>query len=388
MPLKTLEVTVEPKILIWARKSMGIDIQRVAKRLRVSVDTVTKWELGEKKPTLRMLKELARFYKRPLAVFFLPAPPKGPPLPTDFRVLPQQEKGVLSRETHLALRNARRLRSLAAELARSINRELIIKVSKASLADDPEAVAMRERECLGVETHEQFDWRNSREALREWRKGVENLGVLVFQFSMPVEEVRGFSLVEDGIPSIVLNSHDSINARIFTLFHEYAHLLLGTSSICNLEEGSEPHLDIERFCNHFAGAVLVPKTDLLHHELISSIRAYPEISDEYLGKIAVNFKVSSEVILRRMEILRLVTKDLYEGKRKEWKVKSQRQKMKKKGFGLRPAKKCLLEKGVPFVSLVLETRKQGVITYNDVADYLSIRLKYLNEMGELVKGES
>jgi len=107
-----------------------------------------------------------------------------------------------------------------------------------------------------------------------------------------------------------------------------------------------------------------------------------------LGKIAVSFKVSPEVILRRMEILRLVSKDSYEGKRKEWKVKSQRQKIKKKGFGLPPAKKCLLEKGVPFVSLVLETRKQGVITYNDVADYLSIRLKYLNEMGELVKGES
>jgi len=70
MPRKTLEVTVEPKVLIWARESMGMDIQKVARRLNTSVDTVTKWELGEKKPTLRILKELARFYKRPLAVFF------------------------------------------------------------------------------------------------------------------------------------------------------------------------------------------------------------------------------------------------------------------------------------------------------------------------------
>lgn len=223
---------------------------------------------------------------------------------------------MLSKEIRLALRNTRRLRSLAAELAKSINRELIIRVSKASLADDPEAAAMRERERLGVEIREQFNWRNSREALREWRKGVENLGVLISQFAMPVEEVRGFSLIEDGIPSIVLNSHNSINARIFTLFHEYAHLLLGTSSICNLEEGSEPHLDIERFCNHFAGAVLVPKIKLLHHELVNSIRVYPEISDEYLGKIAVSFKVSPEVILRRMEILRLVSKDSYAEVRK------------------------------------------------------------------------
>jgi len=169
MPRKTLEVTVEPKVLIWARKSMGINIQKVAKRLRVSVDTVTKWELGEKKPTLRMLKELARFYKRPLAVFFLAAPPKEPPLPTDFRVLPQQKRGILSKETRLALRNARRLQSLTMELAKGINRELIIEVGRANLRDNAEMVAIEEREHLITGIQEQFDWRNSRQALNEWQ---------------------------------------------------------------------------------------------------------------------------------------------------------------------------------------------------------------------------
>jgi len=388
MPRKTLEVTVEPKVLIWARKSMGIDIQKVAKRLRVSVDTVTKWELGEKKPTLRMLKELARFYKRPLAVFFLPAPPEEPPLPTDFRVLPQQKRGILSKETRLALRNARRLQSLTVELAKSINHEFIIEVGRANLRDNAEMVAIEEREHLSVGIQEQFDWRNSRQALDEWRKKVEGVGILVFQFAMPVEEVRGFSLIEGNILTVGLNSHDSINARIFTLFHEYAHFLLGTGGICNLEEDSEPHSSTEKFCNHFAGAILVPKKDLLRHNLIKSITAYPEISDEYLGKIAMSFKVSPEVILRRMAIFGLVTKDFYRRRYEEWKVKAEREKVKKKGFGISPAKKCLSEKGFPFVSLVLETHKQGIITYNDVADYLSIRLKHLNEIERLIKGET
>nr|HID57808.1 ImmA/IrrE family metallo-endopeptidase [Desulfobacterales bacterium] len=388
MPRKTLEVTVEPKVLVWARESVGTDIHKVAKRLSVSVDTVAKWELGEKKPTLRALKELARFYKRPLAVFFLPEPPKELPRPKDFRVLPEQERGKLSKETRLGLRNARRLQSLAVELTKSIDREVTINIGKANLTDNPETVAIRERERLSKEIQEQLDWKNSRQALNQWKKKIENLGILVFQFAMPVEEVRGFSLTEGGLPIIVLNLRDSVNARIFTLFHEYAHLLLGTSGICNLEEGSELPLGIEEFCNHFAGAVLVPKKHLLHHELLKSIRPYSEIPDEYLDRIATSFKVSQEVVLRRMEILELVTKDFYQRRREEWKVKVEKEKIRKKGFFVQPAKKCLLEKGLPFVSLVLETHKRGVITYNDVVDYLSIRLKHLNKIEQLIKGES
>jgi len=386
MPRKTMEVSVEPTVLKWARESIGIDNRKVAKRLNVSADTVTKWELGKKKPTLRILKELAYFYKRPLAVFFLPSPPEELPLPTDFRVLPKQEKSVLSEKTHLALRNARHLQSLTIELAESINRELVIKIGKANLTDNPEVVAMEERERLTVGIQEQFDWRNSLEALNEWREKVESLGILVFQFAMPVEEARGFSLTEGGLPCIVLNLHDSINARIFTLFHEYAHLLLGTSGICNLEEGFGKSSIEEKFCNHFAGAILVPKKDLLHHELIKPIRAYSEISDEYLSNIAMSFKVSPEVILRRMKILGLVSRNLYQRKCKEWKIKAEREKIKKGGFGLPPVKKCLLEKGLPFVSLVLEAHKQGAITYDDVADYLSIRLKHLNKIEQFIKG--
>jgi len=386
MPRKTIEVSVEPTVLKWARESIGIDSRRVAKRLNVSIDTVTKWELGEKNPTLRMLKELAHFYKRPLAVFFLPSPPEEPPLPTDFRVLPQQERGMLSEKTRLALRNARRLRSLTIELAKSISREVTIKITKTNLTDNPEIVAMRERERLGVEIEEQFSWRNSYEAFKKWRKRIESLNIMIFQFAMPIQEIRGFSLLEGGPPSIVLNLHDSINARIFTLFHEYAHLLLGIGGICNLEEGNEDSWEVEKFCNHFAGAVLVQKRDLLNHELIKSIRPYSEIPDEFLENIASSFKVSREVILRRMEILGLTTQDFYQRKCKEWKMKAERGRQKKKEFFVHPAKKCLLEKGVPFVSLVLEAHRQGIITYNDIADYLSIRVKHFNKLEKLVRG--
>lgn len=45
----------------------------------------------------------------------------------------------------------------------------IIEVGRANLRDNAEMVAIEERERLNVRIQEQFDWRNSRQALNEWQ---------------------------------------------------------------------------------------------------------------------------------------------------------------------------------------------------------------------------
>lgn len=383
MPRKSLEIIVEPKVLIWSRESMGLSTQEVAKKIKVSKDTVSKWESREKKPTLNQIEKLAKLYKRPLAVFFLSEPPEEPPLPKDFRTLPLDKIKPFSLQTRLAIRRARRLQSLSLELAKSLNREMIPRIDRANLSDNPEIVAIRTREQLKVEIQTQFSWENENEAFNEWEKTIEKCGILVFQISMPLEETRGFSLT-DGLPVIVLNYRDSMHGKIFSLFHEYAHLLLNNSGVCNMEDQnylSGEAKAIEKFCNHFAGAFLVPKDALLNHELIRVIHP-SDWPDEILERLAKSFKVSREVILRRLLILELTTEDFYKRKRKEW------GEIKLKGWGRpNPPKKCIQENGIPFVSLVLESHREEKITYSDVADYLSIRTKHLPKIEELIGGK-
>jgi hypothetical protein len=79
---------------------------------------------------------------------------------------------------------------------------------------------------------------------------------------------------------------------------------------------------VEKFCNHFSGALLVPKEALLNHEIIKSMKSSPEWSDNTLGKIARDFKVSREVILRRLVILGLASQAFYQKKRAEWEVEA------------------------------------------------------------------
>lgn len=388
MPRKSLETIVEPKVLVWARESVGLGIQEVAKRLPTSEDTIGKWESGQKRPTLIQLEKLARtIYKRPLAAFFLSEPPKELPLPKDFRTLPSDKRKPFSPKTHLAIRRTRRLQSLASELAKSLNRKIITEINRANLSDDPEVVAGKLRMQLGVEIQMQFSWKNEDEALNEWKKAIEKHGVFVFQLGMPLEETRGFSLTEGEFPTIVLNLRDAINGRIFSLLHEHGHLLLNDSGICDMgdqEYLSDEAKSIERFCNHFAGAVLVPKDALLNHKLIRELKPSLRWSDEVLERLAGDFKVSQEVILRRLTIFNLAAADFYKRKREEWKAKIEEIQQQKRIYKINPPKKCIRENGIPFVSLVLKTHSEGKITYKDVADYLAIRLKHIPEIEKLI----
>jgi Zn-dependent peptidase ImmA (M78 family)/transcriptional regulator with XRE-family HTH domain len=333
MPRKSFEVFVEPKVFVWARESIGRTIEEVAKQLNVSNGLVKRWENGEKKPTVNQLKKLAQYYKRPLAVFFLPEPPKELSLPKDFRTLPEETRKPLSPKTRLAIRRARRLQSLAIELKSSLQQEIILKIGSVNLTDDPEDVADQTRDFFGVDILTQFHWANENVALREWIKVLENLGLLVLRMSFPIEDARAFSLTDGGIPVIILNTQDhSIKARIFSLFHEFGHILLNRGGICNpnrstwdapdQQTSSEGIRLVEKFCNHFSGALLVPKEALLNHEIIKSTKSSPEWSDNTLGKIARDFKVSREVILRRLVILGLASQAFYQKKRAEWEVEA------------------------------------------------------------------
>ena len=83
MPHKCLEAIIESRVLKWAREIIGMGMGDIAKRLKVTEDIVSKWESGQKRPTLIQAEKLANFYKRPRAAFFLSEPPVELPLPRD-----------------------------------------------------------------------------------------------------------------------------------------------------------------------------------------------------------------------------------------------------------------------------------------------------------------
>lgn len=382
MRVTSQEVSVVPSILKWARETLGKGVDEVAKRLDLSGSIIEKWESGEKNPTLKQLRELAAFYKRPLAAFFLAAPPQEAALPVDFRTLSKTVKKLFSEKTRLALRRARRLQALAGDMNKSLGLEIRIQIGRAALSDDPQILATATREKLAITLQNQFAWQSEATALSEWRRRVEQCGALVFELPFPVEEGRAFSFAEEAQPTIVLNSNDALSARIFSLFHEYGHLLLGQSGICDLSEEGKT---TEQFCNRFAGELLVPQRELLSHSLVQAHGKLAAWEDEDLQQIARQFKVSREVVLRRLLIVGQTTEKFYRQKRDEWETQLREHPRKQRGGRRVPARQCVRQNGIPFTSLVLESALREKITYRDVSDYLSVGLKHLPAVESLVR---
>jgi len=381
MSSKSFNVSVEPAVLIWARESIGMSIDAVVKKIKgITINTIKEWEKkdGAVKPTFAQVEKLSTVYRRPLSAFLLPAPPKEPPFPKDFRTLPSEEKQSLNPKTYLAIRKARRFQYSAIELIKELGEESKKLSIKANPSDNLETLAEKVRIQFGIKGFPRPASFTKETALDEWIKILENNGILVFQIGITMnKEIRGFSLIDEDVPVIVLRRSDETSAKIFTLFHELAHLLLREGGICDLEESNISH---ETFCNHFAGAFLVPKDKLLNHSIVRANAETREWPENFLRDIARDFNVSKEVILRRLLILGLTTKSYYLKKHREWKSK-----YKPFGRGKKDEIKiCLKERGKKYISMVFDAYERKKIDEMRVADYLGVTSDKIPKVKEAI----
>ena len=227
---KTFTVEVVPQVLSWLRTSSGWEVEEVAKRLRTSAEVVQELETGKKNPTIGQLNMLSNIYNRPIASFFLSKPKQEKPMPKDYRFLPNKTD-IFDRKTILVIRRTRSLQNLSKELSLNINYATKTDIKKAKLTDNPEIIASEYRKRLNFNIEKQMKFRDAYKMMGHLRDMLEDLNILVFQFSMPVEEARGFALADEVQSVIVINTKDSIEARLFTLMHEFGHLILGETVI-------------------------------------------------------------------------------------------------------------------------------------------------------------
>jgi Zn-dependent peptidase ImmA (M78 family)/transcriptional regulator with XRE-family HTH domain len=367
-------VKVNPDVLKWLRVSSGWTIEEISSNLEVPVDTVTKWEKGIEHPTFAYISKMAKAFKRPSAAFFLPKPATEPPLPNDFRKLPNTAKGF-TRKTIEAMRRARNLQVVSKELMENLGAEVKPDIVTASLRDDPEKVAFSERKRLGVSIADQTGCKDKHKAFKMWRGVIERANILLFQFPMEIEELRGFTILDSMPYAIVLNSSDDVQARIFTMFHEYGHILLHEPALCIPESPThEKHgAEVESWCNRFAGAFLLPA------EEISTDFGQLGISNYY--KISSRYRVSLLTTLTRLVSLGLITNDEYACEKGILEAKNKEQKEQTGGGpGETCEQRAQREMGEGFVSLVLENSQKGFITDSKALDYLDIKTKHLQEL--------
>lgn len=360
---------MEPKVLKWLRESSGWKIEEVSKRLNTTLQIIQDLEAGAKSPTLRQLKNMASLYKYPLASFLLSEPRKQMPLPRDYRFLPGR-KDVFDKKTILAIRKSRNLQDLGMELSLNIKSDTKPKIKKASLTDDPNATAVKYRRMFDLTLKRQIQFRDAYRLFNYLRDVLEDVNILVFQFSMQIEDARGFALVDELPAVIVVNSKDSIEARLFTLMHEFGHVLLGDTVIDIPKESSVERNNTEKWCNAFSSSFLLPEqTD---EDLFQEDTQFTDT--ETLNKLSKKYKVSKAVLLHKMLNLNHISKAEFESVLGRPVSKNKKKtESGQKGIVVSPDKRCLSEVGNRFVSLVANNFDKDIITYTDALSYLSIK---------------
>jgi Zn-dependent peptidase ImmA (M78 family)/transcriptional regulator with XRE-family HTH domain len=377
-----VEALATPPVLSWARQASGLSLEEAAEKSRLDESFLAECEAGTTKLTLHQLRDLARIYKRPLGIFYLPEPPRDYSPVVDFR---RASEGHTQKTPELTyeIRHAGERREIAIELLELAGEEIPTFPISATLRTSAERLGDAIRGFLGVSVQQQIAWKSESQAYSQWRSIFEAHGVLVFQTTgVSIQEARGFSIATMPLPAVVVNSQDTHAGRIFTLFHELAHLCLRTGGICDFSDAQQT----EVYCNAVAAAALLPKSVFLKDALVAPSKETRAWSDEEIKILSGRYHVSREVILRRLLTFDRVTRPFYERKRAT--LLAQYRKRKDTG-PISQATLAVARSGQFFVNLVLASYQQRRITGSDIADFLNLRLKHLSRLQlELASGRS
>lgn len=369
----SFKVEVSPEVFRWLRESSGWTTEEVAKRLETSAEVIRAIGKGERQPTLRQLKELSKAYRRPLASFFLSKPSDELPLPKDYRMLPDKEN-VFDKKTIYTIRKARSLQKIMNELSMNINYSTTPMVEKADLDDDPEKLAGEYRNLLSLSEERQREASTPYDLFHHIRDKLEDMNIIVFQFSMPLEDARGFVLTDKMPNIIVINTKDTMEARLFTLMHEFGHTLLGETAIDIPDAAVKSYNQVEQWCDTFSSRFLLPRD--LAMSLFEEHRN--ELTEtQTLKSLKYRYKVSKAMLLYNMFKLGFITQKKYQAtldryRPEELEIEESDRKKKQKG-GISQDKRCLSELGNKFVSIVADNYDNRHITYADALTYLSIK---------------
>jgi len=380
--MTTPMIAINPEVLKWARESIGYTIDDVSNKTKFPNATIREWEEKPSEIPFAALEKLANAFKRPTIALLLDRPPEEPKAPPYFRK--SGGKAELSPAVRLAIRKVRNLQRISRELIENVENQAPV-FSRAKLSDSPEEIARRERANLGIKIEEQTKYRDAAEALRRFRTAIEDRGVFVFQYSGPINEVQGLSLIDKEAPAILLNSKDMPERRLFTLFHEYAHLLLDNPGVCaDIEQPVNSANGLEVWCNRFARSLLVPKSEL--QGFVGRRGLSGRITYKDIAAIASHFHVSKHMVFVCLKSDGLLSgpkaselENIFKRTPDVAIAKSSGKRAKQKG-GVPGYKKSISELGLRYVDLVLKGEAKRRISTSEALDYLSVKIEGLEKM--------
>lgn len=380
---------ITPNVLKWARESARMTEEIAAAKVSVSSDKLKEWELGTSQPTIKQAQTLAKAYKRPFALFFLPEIPKDFQPLQDFR---SNDSKTLGTGSIFIIREIQQKQAWISDVNQENNEPKAPFVGRFSIKVNPIKVAKDIINTLGINP---ASYTNDN-PIKEWIDKAETNGIFISRTSfihsrlkLDSEELQGFAIADPYAPFVFINSDDWNAPQLFTLVHELAHIWIAATGISNDIEPGLKHKDkfhpVELFCNEVAANALIPI------EIINSVKPVVFNSAKEVFNESRKLGVSTFAFLVRALNLNLISIDKYKSlkqaadiefneflKREEEKKAKEKAKEKKGGpsyYLLQLNKNSRL-----FTQTVLDAFRGGFIEPTQASSLLNVQVNNFHKL--------
>lgn len=380
------------EILKWARETAKISIEDASKKVSVSPERFLTWENGTDFPTIRQAKILAKYYRRPFSLFFLPEIPKDFHPLQDYR---RDDSKELDTASIFIIRDIQEKQNWISDFFEEIGEEKLPFVGKYTINDNPEIVAMDILNTLNINPSNY-----QKTPINEWVEKAEKAGIFISRSSylhsrlvLDRDLIQGFAIADDYAPFVFVNSKNWNAPQLFTLVHEIAHIWIAKSGISNeieidfTEKPKSKYHPVELFCNQVAGNALMPR------EFITQFGSETFESNNLIFKQARQLGISSFALLVRALNLKLISQPKYQALKEDAKdefekflerekLKKEKQKERKGGpdtYLLRMNKNSKL-----FTRIVMDSFKSGSLSPSIASNLLNTQINNFQKFEKLL----
>jgi len=286
-------VNVNTDMLTWAIARGGYELETFTGKF----PKVQQWLDGEKLPTVKQLEEFSNKVHLPFGYLFLPEPPNEQ-LPIPFfrnNKNPYDRISINVYDTMLLLQQRQ---DWLKNYLKDNECQPLPFVRKFRNETSVKSIVSDIRQILGLPENWASQFKTWQEAQDHLVIRIEDKGIVtVFNGvvenngyrKIPVDECRGFVLVDEMAPFMFVNNDDWKSAQMFTIVHELAHIWTGQSAGFDFRRLQPANDPVEIMCDRIAAEFLVPENRFNE--------VWTDLSD--ISHASRYFKVSEIVIARR-----------------------------------------------------------------------------------------
>ncbi len=379
------KANITPKVLKWARESARMTEEVVAAKVSISVEKLKEWEEGSSLPTIRQAEILAKAYRRPFALFFLPDVPRDFQPLQDFR---KKDAKPLSTGSVFIIREIQQKQAWIRDVYEESRESSLSFVGRFNLQSNPISVANDILSTLQISPSKY----SKVNPINEWIDKTESKGIFISRTSfihpklkLDSDELQGFSIADNYAPFVFVNSDDWNAPQLFTLVHELAHIWIAASGISNEIEPELKHKDklhpVELFCNEVAANALMPQ------ELMRSFPNSIYESSNSVFKKSKELGISSFAFLYRALSLNLISVDTYRKLKREAEVefndflRREEEKKEKQKKGGPDYYRLLINKNSHlFTQVVIDAFRGGAIEPTQASSLLNTQVNNFSKL--------